>query len=695
MSAREIVESYLAKNFRIVYWSSIGDAKGPTDREWPFKPYPIESFKEHYRVGLLTGVEIAPGRFLHDIDIDWAPGSIIAQTFLPVTNFVFGRTSKRISHCFYTLPVALPSFKFSDIKDGSKSEPLSLLEIRGTKTDGTLGFQTMVPPSIWSKDNQTEPLTFIKADGPDHIQDVDDFQKRIRLAAVGMLLAKHLGINGFGHDTRLAWAGFLLRANVASEDLVRMGEAMSAVCNNREVADVRRAVDSTAAALLAGHKKVAGGPTLAKILGPRGKEVLARVNEWLGKATDFIRREGAIIAKSQENIRRAIDLLGYDLSYDEFADKPLINGKPFHDHEVDHIELQIDQEFHFQPPEMFFRKVFTNTAWNNRFHPVKQYLDGLLWDGVPRIDTWLITTAQAEDSDYTRAVSSIMLIAAARRVRKPGCKYDEMMVWESEQGGLKSSAAQALCPNPAWFSDDLQLNLKSQQLIEATLGKWIVEASDLAGKRKTELEQLKAMLSRQVDGPARMAYAHFPVERPRHFIIIGTTNSKAYLTDPTGARRFWPIQVQTFNVEWIKTNRDQLWAEAAHREATGESIRLHESLWPAAAEQQEERREIDPWEHVIVDLITNTQPNSNGIRRVTTSLLWETIGVLTERRDRAGSLRISDIMHRLGFVRSRVRPPGGAVEVGYIEQQRKVPSPDYDHQPLMDSLQIDKDEPPF
>src|SRR6185436_3179557 len=106
----------------------------------------------------------------------------------------------------------------------------------------------------------------------------------------------------------------------------------------------------------------------------------------------------------------------------------------------------------------------------------------------------------------------------------------------------------------------------SKQVIERTLGKWIVEASDLAGKRKSEIEQLKAMLSRQVDGPARLAYAHFPVERPRQFIIIGTTNSPAYLTDPTGGRRFWPIEVQAFRLDWIKANRDQLWAEACIRE---------------------------------------------------------------------------------------------------------------------------------
>jgi predicted P-loop ATPase len=286
---------------------------------------------------------------------------------------------------------------------------------------------------------------------------------------------------------------------------------------------------------------------------------------------------------------------------------------------------------------------------------VKQYLDGLQWDGIPRVDTWLITAASVEDSSYVRAVSSIMLIAAVRRIRQPGCKYDEMVVWESSiQGTDKSSAAQALCPNPAWFSDDLRLNLKSQQLIEATLGKWIIEASDLAGKRKTEIEQLKAMLSRQVDGPARMAYAHFPVERPRHFIIIGTTNSTAYLTDPTGARRFWPMTVQRFDVAWIKANRDQLWAEACVREATDESIRLSEDLWPEATEHQNQRREIDAWEDLIAGVVDNLEPTSTGRLEVTADACWIACGVTSDRRDRFGAKRISEIMQRLGFTRCNV-----------------------------------------
>ena len=475
------------------------------------------------------------------------------------------------------------------------------------------------------------------------------------LAAIGMLLAKSLGVNGFGHEARLAWAGCLLRAGITPDDLILMGEGMSIPCNNKEIDDVRRVVESTASALASGDKKVKGGPALAKLLGKDGKKVLDRINEWLGREQDFIRKDGNIIAKNQQNIRRAIDLLGHELSYDAFSAKRLIDGRPLEDSQLESLYLEIDRNYQFQCPLEYFKMVINNVAVQNDFHPVTQYLDALVWDNKPRINTWLIKCAGVVDSPYVRAISAIMLIAAVRRIRQPGAKYDEMVVFESPQGWNKSTALRALCPDDAWFSDDLRLNLQSQQLIEATLGKWIIEASELSGKRKAEIEQLKAMLSRQVDGPARMAYARLPVERPRHFIIIGTTNSKAYLTDSTGARRFWPIEVQRFNIELVKTHRDQMWAEACVREAKGESIRLREELWPAAAEQQEKRREVDPWENTLRTVLLGITADGDNKRRVSNNRLWDALGIQMERRDRPAAMRITDIMHRFGFKRGTVR----------------------------------------
>src|ERR1044071_9125150 len=159
--------------------------------------------------------------------------------FLPSTDFIFGRPSKKVSHCFYLCPEPLPSYRYEDV------DKTCLIELRGTKTSGELGLQTMVPPSMWSKDNKKEPLTFLKSGEPGFEQ-ASTLKQRTCLAAIGMILAKHFGHNGFGHDARLAWAGFLLRAGISVADLVTMGEVMSAYTNNLEINDVRQVVEGTA-----------------------------------------------------------------------------------------------------------------------------------------------------------------------------------------------------------------------------------------------------------------------------------------------------------------------------------------------------------------------------------------------------------------------------------------------------------------
>lgn len=674
MTAQDIVQTYLSQNFRVVFWPAIGDAKGPKEEGWTLKHYALSDFKEGNRVGIMTGVEISPGKFLHDADIDWALGYNIAAVFLPKTEFLYGRASKRVSHCFYTLPEALALLQYKDPIDNAM-----LIEIRGSKADGTVGLQSMAPPSIWEKEGKREPLEFRATGLPAHFESAVHFKQRITLAAVGMLLAKRLGHNGFGHEVRLCWAGYLLRASIPVEDLVTMGEAMSAYCNNREIADVRSVVESTAASLAAGTKKVKGGPTLAKLLGSDvGKKIIGTINSWLGRDSDFIRtNDGMIVKDNQENVRRAVQLLGIELHYQEFAERMLVSEdakppRPLDDRMLNNTWLKIDREHRFRPSFLFFEKVITDVAYDNSFHPVRDYLSSLHWDGEPRIDGWLAKYGGAEDSadnaevqTYLEAVSSIVLIAAVRRILHPGCKYDEMLVLESQQGLSKSSALRALCPRNEWFSDDLPLNVDAKEIIERTLGKWIIEASDLVGGRKADRDHLKSMLSRQVDGPARMAYARIPVERPRQFIIIGTTNNNEYLADTTGARRFWPVKVGRFDVEGITRDRDQLWAEALARESKGASIRLAEGLWSSAGEHQEQRRSLDAWEDALQKMLEELEPSTTGRIQVTTDSLWKTLGVDVAHRDIHGAKRISEIMQRFGFERAKVRE-SDRVQVGYI-----------------------------
>lgn len=686
----DIVSLYAERGMRFVFWPQNGDDKGPKIPDWPKKTYTPKDYQPGLRVGLLTGYELAPGQWLHDIDIDWAPGAKIALQFLPPTDFIFGRTSKKWSHCFYLLPECLPTFKYEDI------DKSSLIELRGSKLDGHVGFQTMAPPSKWSKGELHEDLLFVK-DGIPSPTSVTLLRNCVRLSATGMIFAKHFGHNGFGHDVRLAWAGYLLRLGVAPDELIRMGEAISEYCNNIEVADVRRVVESTVAALKQDGKKVKGAPSLMRLLGNKnGPLIIQQINRWFDQDGDFVRTDKGVIVKDhQENIIRALSLLNVELSYDEFSERMLIDRHlRLDDYNMNELWFRIDSAFKFRPTDTFFAKMVAKIAMDNPFHPARDYFAELVWDGTPRLDTWLIDYAGAPDTTYVRFVSSIPLIAAVRRIRQPGCKYDEMLVLEGTQGMNKSSALRALCPVPDWFSDDLPLNVDSKRIIESTLGKMIIESSDLAGKRKTEVELLKAMLSRQVDGPVRMAYGRLSTERPRQFVIIGTTNSDAYLMDITGARRMWPVKIQGFNVEGIIRDRDQLWAEAATREANGESIRLPEEMWPVAAQEQEHRREEDPWEDDLRAAVSAIIPDTEGKRRVAVSTLFEWLKLPVERRDRAGSRRIAEIMQRLGFRKTTVRISGAAPAAGYITDRTDALERTEEPEEITD-VPIRKEDAPF
>jgi predicted P-loop ATPase len=261
---------------------------------------------------------------------------------------------------------------------------------------------------------------------------------------------------------------------------------------------------------------------------------------------------------------------------------------------LDRLWLILDRRFRLRPTKDLLRTVVSDVAQLNGFHPVRDYLDGLHWDGVKRIDRWLVDYGGAEDTEYSHPVSALMLIAAVRRVRQPGCKFDEMVVLENpEQGTDKSTMLASLAVRDDWFSDDLPLNISGKQVVESLRGRWIVEATELSGMRRADVEHLKAFLSRQIDR-ARMAYGHFVTEAPRQCIIVGTTNAVEYLKDTSGNRRFWPVRVKKFDIAALVRDRDQLWAEAAEREAADASIRLDPKLWRSAEKEQEQRLTRDP-----------------------------------------------------------------------------------------------------
>ena len=172
--------------------------------------------------------------------------------------------------------------------------------------------------------------------------------------------------------------------------------------------------------------------------------------------------KGKPFIKSQHNIRVALAKLGVTVKLDVFRNRMIAEGLDDQTLDVDdsmvrRLWLESDQRFRFMPTKEFFFEVLANEARTNSFHPVREYLDSLTWDGTPRLNTWLSTYAGAKDSEFIQSISLIILIAAVRRVRQPGCKFDQMLVLEGSQGIGKSSLVRTLAVRDEWFADEAPL----------------------------------------------------------------------------------------------------------------------------------------------------------------------------------------------------------------------------------------------
>jgi putative DNA primase/helicase len=225
----------------------------------------------------------------------------------------------------------------------------------------------------------------------------------------------------------------------------------------------------------------------------------------------------------------------------------------------------------------------------NRHHPVREYLNSLVWDGVKRLDTMLIDFFGAKDCEYTRAVTKKTMCAAVARIFSPGCKFDYMLLMIGKQGLGKSYFIKKL--GGKWYSDSLT-TVTGKEAYEQLQGVWIIEMGELAAAKKAEVDALKHFISKQED-IFREAYGRRTGVFPRQCIFIGTTNDYECLRDKTGGRRFWPVNVGDGGKQslWQDLNVDQLWAEAIVVYKTGETLYLPDELEAYAQTIQAEHTE--------------------------------------------------------------------------------------------------------
>lgn len=266
----------------------------------------------------------------------------------------------------------------------------------------------------------------------------------------------------------------------------------------------------------------------------------------------------------------------------------------------------------------------TLCARKHQYNPVTEYLNGLKWDGVPRLDTLFIDYLGAADTAYTRAVTRKSFTAAVARAMLPGVKYDTMPVLTGAQGLGKTSLIQKM--GLQWFNNSIE-SFEGKEAAELLQGVWIVEIGEMGAYSRSDVKIIKGFLSRTEDS-YRAAYARKTEKHPRRCVFFGTSNDDQYLKDPTGGRRFWPIDCGVVRpsksvFEHLDDEIDHLWAEAVMRWRMGESLILQSELEAEAKRQQELHAEVDPWDGIVTEFAERQVPPDWGKRTLSDrKLFW-------------------------------------------------------------------------
>lgn len=334
-----------------------------------------------------------------------------------------------------------------------------------------------------------------------------------------------------------------------------------------------------------------------------------------------------------------------EVRFDTFRQTILVGKEIISDELVIAITSKIETETRVRWYESHVRAALVNTAASHRFSSLLEWLSLQIWDGIPRVDDFFVRAYGVRSSLYARECAKVLFLSAAARAYKPGCQADVTIVLISPQGEGKSMGVAALAPFPEWYADDLGCDLFDGKAGEGLQGKWLFEFSEFARVNRATMDAVKSFLSRRVDH-YRPPYGRISQDFPRSCIFIGTTNDQHPLRDHSN-RRFMPIHCGTGDVEWIRQNRNQLWAEAVKRYNDGEAWWVNDpNLATECVSAQEEARQDDAWEAILAEKLVRQD-------RILIQEAAEMLGVKHDRLDKATQMRVSSCLQAIGFVRRR------------------------------------------
>ena len=350
---------------------------------------------------------------------------------------------------------------------------------------------------------------------------------------------------------------------------------------------------------------------------------IARTKEWMAllEYDDKMKLKSTI-----DNLRLILlndRLLRGRIAFDEFQRLPVVlgsvpwqtvekdydRGRLYEDHDAAGLRFYIEKLYEIHAKDKLKDAVLIASK-EIRFHPIRNYLGGLQWDGVPRLSGVLTDYLGAEPRAYTSAVLTKWMTAGVARIYEPGIKFDYALTFTGEEGVYKSTFFRLLAD--PWFSDDFSFDMiGTTRAIEAIAGKWIVEVPEMTGFGKKEIEAIKAFVGRQRDRQ-RGAYKENTSEKGRQCVFGASTNDPEPLRGTGGHRRFWIVPVRVGEprkaIMQLAVERDQLWAEAVHLYNSGESLALPSELEAEARLIQWEHTEKDDRFYIIQDYLERKVP---------------------------------------------------------------------------------------
>jgi len=388
------------------------------------------------------------------------------------------------------------------------------------------------------------------------------------------------------------------------------------------------------------------------------------------------------------------------IGYDEFSGVVVKRRKPpfgagaeigeWSDLDDGRLALWLAQQFNLDPKDTMLSRAVMNVADVNRFHPVRDYLVALAWDGVPRLNFWLCAYLGAEPryyaladeprlggtqpaakflgnkylevkklqaagkvAEYTAAVGAKFMIGAVARVLRAGCKMDNVLILEGVQYLGKSSALSVLAE--PWFTDQ-QIKIGDKDTYEVMRGQWVVELPELDALSRAETASAKAFFSRPVDR-FRTFYGRRAAKVSRQCVFAGTVNHYQYFQDSSGNRRYWPVRCTRVDLEELARERDQLWAEALVRFKADEKWWVLPDEKPMFDAEAEARYVGDAWENRIRRWLEDV--DQDGARNEVTmdQLLAGALALDAAKWTRSEQTRVGQLMERIGWG-SRGRPQG-------------------------------------